>query len=107
MIEKFFDNIAKALYDSLGNFDGLNKLVLTIGLLMFVMGIIVAIYMYKEVKKANEKTLSVMEHHANEYKEMNKAGMRVIEKVNDTMSKHSNLLDKNNDLLDILVRKYI
>ena len=62
MIEKFFDNIAKSLYDSLGSFDGPDRLVLTISLLVLRVDIILAIYMYKEVKKANEK-ISTMERH--------------------------------------------
>lgn len=92
MIEKFFDNIAKALYDSLGQFHGLDKFLITLALLFVAGSIWLAIYMYKEVKKANEKTITIMERHeqvqaenVKEYKELNKAGLQVLEKVNTTI----------------------
>lgn len=121
MIEKFFDNIAKSLYDSLGSFDGLDRLVLTISLLVFAGGIILAIYMYKEVKKANEKIFSTMERHeqvqaqnVKEYKELNNAGLRVLEKVNETMQEHSasnkeiaHAIEMNSKVLDIILKKVI
>jgi len=121
MLNKFFDEIAKVLYGSLTDFDGLNKLVLAIGLLMFSLGIIAAIYMYKQVKLLNEKTFSIMEKHevaqkenVKEYKELNKAGLHVLERVNETMQQHSqsnkeivHALEKNNIILDVILKKVI
>ncbi len=121
MLNKFFDEIARVLFDSLSDFDGLNKLVLAIGMLVFTLGIIAAIYMYKQVKALNEKTFSIMEKHevaqrenVKEYKELNKAGLQVLEKVNETMQQHSasnkeivHALEKNNVILDVILKKVI
>lgn len=121
MIEKFFDNIAKALYDSLSSFDGINKLMITISLLVFALGILAAIYMYKQVQKINEKTLSIMEKHeqvqavnVKEYQELSRDGMRVLGNVNQTLQEHSSsnkeivhAIEKNNLLLDVILKKVI
>lgn len=121
MLQKFFDEIAGVLYNSLNDFDGLNKVVLLISLIVFTLGIIAAIYMYKQVKALNEKTFTIMEKHeqaqrdnVKEYKELNKAGILILEKVNETMQQHSasnkeivHAMEKNNVILDVILKKVL